>query len=72
MKLFKTSVRLANEKFIPMCAGITGEIGSLTVDPNHVPDTTGIPIDILMADLAHYNDENEVIDNDIDEQFAQV
>jgi hypothetical protein len=43
---------MANKKFIPMCDGIEGTIGALLVDENHKPDRTGIPIDMLIADLS--------------------
>ena len=54
MKLFRKMVSMSNEKFIPMCEGITGTIGQLTIDSNHIPIRAGVPIDILMADMARF------------------
>jgi hypothetical protein len=37
-KLFPHSIKMTNEKFIPMCAGITGSISSLIADKGHQAD----------------------------------
>ena len=71
MKLFETSVRMANKKFIPMCIGIGGTLGALTVDKNHEANRTGIPIDILMAEMARLGEETDEYDDD-NEQYAQI
>jgi hypothetical protein len=62
-KLFRKSIKMANEKFIPMCEGITGCIGSLLIDRDHIPNQTGMPIDMLIVDLTRFNneEENEII-----------
>jgi hypothetical protein len=59
-KLYSKAIKMANKKFIPMCNGITGTIGSLVVDTTHVPVGSGIPIDMLIVDLTK-NQENNLI-----------
>ena len=71
MKLFETSVRMANKKFIPMCIRIGGTLGALTIDENHEADRTGIPIDILMAEMARLGEETDEYEDD-NEQYAQI
>ena len=70
MKLFETSVRQANEKFVPMCMGLSGTMGSLTVDENHEPDRNGIPIDIIMADINNFDEISD--DRDDDEVYFDI
>ena len=67
-KLFRKVVRMINEKFIPMCVGISGTLGELTVDHDHIAERTGVPVDILIADLIR-NDEESIENDDI---FGEV
>lgn len=49
--LFNTAIRYANQKFIPLCEGISGTIGNLVVDPTYQDETVALPIDTLVLDL---------------------
>ena len=49
----------ANREFIPLCPGITGEIGGLIVDSAHERDTSEIPIDSYVLDLTKEEEMNE-------------
>ena len=44
-KLFLKTIKMANTKYIPLCAGLSGELGSLQVDDNHIVNKEGLPID---------------------------
>lgn len=58
----------ANEKFIPMCVGITGKIGELVIDVDHVANKENLPIDMFVLDITDgmFVDE-EVVNDDINE-----
>jgi hypothetical protein len=56
-KLFQESLKAAATIFVPMCEGISGTIGTLTVDPTYIDDEVDIPIDALVLDLARLDDE---------------
>jgi hypothetical protein len=58
-KLFQESVKVAATKFVPMCEGISGTIGALTVDPTYIDDEVDIPIDALALDLARLDVEGD-------------
>ena len=61
-KLWKKALRLATTKFVPICHGISGPIGGLTIDPNYVPEEHTLPIDTLVLNLTNVmvcDDENE-------------
>jgi hypothetical protein len=45
--------------FIPLCDGVSGTIGALTIDENYERDTTSIPIDTVVDNLT-----NQVVDDD--------
>ena len=50
-----------NAEYTPLCPGLQGQIGSLTIDPDHVQDRSKIPIDSLVVDLTkdvEISDEN--------------
>ena len=68
-KLFDHSVGLASTKFVPVCRGIEGTIGSLIVDKNYVPEPCEVPIDTLVLTVTKntnndYENEVEVLDDD--------
>ena len=44
-KLFMKTIEIANEKYIPLCAGLSGELGSLQVDDNHIVNKEGLSMD---------------------------
>jgi transposase len=63
-KLYETSIKSANEKFIPMCQGsIKGTIGNLWIDPNYIEPTVDVPIDTL---LNKYTTDMIAVDEDDD------
>ena len=50
-KLFETSIKYANEKFVAMCQGsIKGKIGDLWIDPDYTEPNVDIPIDTLLLE----------------------
>lgn len=51
-KLFEKMVEMANTKFIPICKGISGCLGELTIDDSHEPIREGVPIDVLMLSVS--------------------
>ena len=59
--LVKNSIRLATEKFVPLCKGVSGAIGSLIVDPTYKKDKLMLPIDTLVQNMAK---EEEVMITD--------
>jgi hypothetical protein len=61
-KLSWTSLDFAATKFIPLCDGISGTIGTLVVDVHYVEDAVAFPIDALVVDLSQIDDA--VIDED--------
>lgn len=61
-KLVATAAKFANEKYVPLCSGITGTVGALVVDLVHKKTTAGMPIDWFVFDLT--KEEMEDDDND--------
>ena len=57
-KLWATCLRYAGTIYIPICDGISGDIGSLVVDQNHTDDPYVLPIDTLVLDLTKNDDLN--------------
>ena len=58
--LWRTCLEYARTIYIPICEGISGEIGSLVLDEAHTDEMCDIPIDTLMLDLTV--DQSEVDD----------
>jgi len=56
-KLYQESLKAAATKFVPLCEGISGTIGALTIDPTYQEDEIDIPIDALVLDLTRIADE---------------
>jgi hypothetical protein len=65
--LAEHAVKMANDRFIAMCPGLSGFIGILECDWSLVEDvdTRDFPIDLVVLDLAH-----EVIDVDDDDDSS--
>jgi hypothetical protein len=61
-KLSRTRLDFAVTKFIPLCDGISGTIGTLVVDGDYIEDAIVFPIDALLVDLSKLDDD--VIDED--------
>jgi hypothetical protein len=59
----QNAVKCENSTFIPLCDGLSGTIGALTTDTDYECDTTGIPIDTLVAHMTDEVDNNNVISN---------
>jgi DDE superfamily endonuclease len=51
-RLFKHVIKITNNKYIPICEGITGKLGSLIIDEEHVPNREGIPVDMLISSMS--------------------
>ena len=60
-KLVTHSIGCADSTYIPLCDGISGAIGALTLDDKYERDTTGIPIDTLVVDLTNQDDYDDDI-----------
>jgi transposase len=56
-KLYQESIKAAATKFIPLCEGISGTIGALTIDPTYQDDEVDIPIDALVLGLTQIAEE---------------
>jgi hypothetical protein len=65
LKLFNHCVEKANTKFIPLCQGLSGTMGNLIVDNNHVMCHDGIPIDLLLLNInrSEYDFDSEEFEN---------
>jgi hypothetical protein len=50
--LFNETIKQANKIFIPLCEGISGAIGNLDINPDYIPNRQGMPIDLLVMDVA--------------------
>lgn len=59
MKLFNHTNKMANTKFIPLCEGISGSMGSLIVDENYIGDTTGLPVDMMLISMSKAPTDDE-------------
>ena len=51
--LWERSLNLATTKFVPICHGIKGTIGSLEIDETYVHESVNVPIDTLINDLSN-------------------
>jgi hypothetical protein len=51
------ALNFAATKFIPLCEGISGTIGTLVVDGDYEEDPDAFPIDALVVDLFKIDDE---------------
>ena len=51
-KLYRHALKMAETKFVPICDGISGAIGSLVVDPDHQDGDVNFPIDALVIDMS--------------------
>jgi hypothetical protein len=74
-KLYETSIKYANTKFIPMCNGsITGMIGFLEKDPSYITPKIDIPIDTLLNDFVLQGNDDEEEDEQQQqlEQYDQI
>ena len=67
--LIMNSLKLATSKFVPLCKGISGTIGSLVVDPNYKAEKVSLPIDTLVSTMTKEvdidddsSDSNTVVD----------
>jgi transposase len=58
-RLFQHTIKMANDKFVPICSGINGTIGNLWIDPDYVPNYDGLPLDMLIAGLGDPYDPDE-------------
>lgn len=63
--LVKNSIRLATEKFVPLCKGLSGGIGWLIVDPTYKKGNLTLPIDTLVQTMTK---EEEVMITDSNEE----
>jgi hypothetical protein len=50
-KLVATAVKYMYTQFMNICDSLEGQIGALEIDESYVPDSKGVPIDLLVVDL---------------------
>ena len=63
--LVASSMKEANQKFVPLCKGLQGTIGSLLLDPTYKKNQGMLPIDTLVATMAK---EEEVFVTESDDE----
>ena len=49
--LVSKAIEAGNNEYIPLCPGINGRIGELTIDHTHKHDTSKIPVDSFVVDI---------------------
>ena len=54
----------AGHKFVPLCKGISGTIGSLDIDKNYMGEPTKLPIDTLVLNLMKVEGNDIEMDSD--------
>jgi transposase len=66
------SIEMANTMFIPLCEGLEGKLGDLTINSNHVPNWDGLPVDLLISSNNNKLDTDDevaiVVDDDSDDR----
>jgi hypothetical protein len=62
-KLLMSPIKIADEKFIPLCQGILGTIGNLIVDKSHQSCKEGLPIDMFIAAVVKQLHDDDIIAN---------
>ena len=60
-------LKIAGTKYVGLCDGILGKIGSLNVDENYLEEEVDLPIDTLVTDLT--NEDNEVDEFNMNENI---
>ena len=58
-RLVEMAIRDTDNEFIPLCPGLSGRIGALTIDGEHVRNRSKIPIDEMIVDLTKGIDSDE-------------
>jgi hypothetical protein len=61
-KLFMNAIKLADEKFIPLCHGISGTIGDLIFDQSHQSCKEGLPIDMPLSEAVKQLHDDDTIE----------
>ena len=69
LKLIDHSVKIALTKFVPVCCGLEGTIGSLEINENYVAEPCEVPIDTLVLTLSKTQEEDD--DNEVDVEDAE-
>lgn len=68
-RLFQHTVEMANNKFIPICGGISGTMGDLIIDQDHVPVWDGIPADMILNDISKLSTFDDDINDEVDSEM---
>ena len=68
-KLIEHSTKIASAKFVPVCRGLEGTIGSLNIDENYMAEPCEVPIDTLVLTLSKNQEEDD--DNEVDVEDAE-
>ena len=58
-KLWARCLTITGTKFVPLCEGISGEIGKLEVDDLFRYESVNLYIDILVVDLTHIGKKDD-------------
>ena len=60
--LVRKCEQCCNAEYIPLCPGLEGQIGALTIDKDHVQYRSEIPINSLVVDLTK---DVEIVDKNV-------
>ena len=60
-KLWARCLTIAGTKLVPLCEGISGEVGNLKVNDSFRYESIDLPIDTLVVDLARVGEEDKKI-----------
>jgi hypothetical protein len=71
-KLFMTAIKKANEKFIPLCDGLSGTIGDLVVDIDHIANRQGLPIDMFVLSAARDGRDDDIDDDNDNREDNEI
>lgn len=57
--LYRKAIKIANQKFVPLCPRISGTLGSLEVSRSPRAGTAAYPIDLVVAEYASIEEEDD-------------
>ena len=55
--LWSKCLKITGQKFVELCDGVSGEIGSLVRDEDFTNESVALPIDTLVVDLTKDDEE---------------
>jgi hypothetical protein len=60
------TIKSCDNKFIKLCPGLDGTMGNLIIDPGYVAEHEGLPIDMVVTNVA--NGPVGIHDDEMDDQ----